>query len=352
MDRRRTITAGAAGAAGLVAAGAAGWAVQRRLLRDIARDPEQATLSHPPVGQEVTVQASDGTKLHAEVFGRDEAPTIVLAHGWTEALRFWIYQILGLRDDFRVVAFDLRGHGRSQPAAGNDYSFDRFGDDVESVLAACAPEEHVVLAGHSMGAMSIAAWARHHDVERRVRAVGLLNTGLANLIPEQLIVPVPRIARRLSGPVARRLFLGNRTAIPNVSTPLGYAAIRYLTCGPDVSPAKVAFYERMLLECPGSVRASSGIAMADMDLSEALPNLTVPALVMCGEQDKLTPPSHAERIAEMLPNLWALIELPETGHMGPLERPDDVNEALRDLARAGTANASRPEPRGAARAFR
>jgi pimeloyl-ACP methyl ester carboxylesterase len=289
----------------------------------------------------VAVRSPDGTTLHAEVFGPDDAPTIVLAHGWTEALRFWIYQIRGLAGDFRIVAYDLRGHGRSEPAATDDYSFDRFGEDVEAVLAACVPEgERVVLVGHSMGAMSIAAWAEHHDVERQVGAVGLLNTGIGDLLPEQLIVPVPRIARRVSEPIARRGVLGNVAPIPRFSTLPTYAAIRYAAYGPDVSPAKVAFYEQMLFECPASVRAASGLAMADMDLSGALPNLTVPALVMCGEADKLTPPSHARRIAEMLPDTSTLVELPATGHMGPLERPDEVNALLRELAeRASSAGA-------------
>ena len=57
----------------------------------------------------------------------------------------------------------------------------------------------------------------------------------------------------------------------------------------------------------------------------------MPAIVLAGEKDRLTPPSHAKRIAEMLPQLERLIILPETGHMGPLERPQEVNQALLEL---------------------
>jgi hypothetical protein len=53
---------------------------------------------------------------------------------------------------------------------------------------------------------------------------------------------------------------------------------------------------------------------------------------MAGEHDRLTPPSHAKRIAEMLPALERLIILPDAGHMDPLERPREVNEALLELA--------------------
>jgi pimeloyl-ACP methyl ester carboxylesterase len=71
--------------------------------------------------------------------------------------------------------------------------------------------------------------------------------------------------------------------------------------------------------------------MQDMDLYHVLPRLTVPTLVMAGEDDRLTPPTHARRIAEELPELFELVVLPETGHMGPLERPDEVCDALRRL---------------------
>lgn len=322
---------------GAATAAAGGWVLQRARLRRLAGDPEQAMLSRPPVGRQLLVRASDGTMLHAEVFGEDGRPTILFAHGWTEARRYWIYQIRDLVGEFRVVSYDLRGHGESEPAAGDDYSFDRFGDDVEAVLAASLPAgERAVLVGHSMGAMSIAAWAERHDVERRAAATALLNTGIGDLIPEQLIIRVPRIARRLSDPIARHGFLGSRARIPRFLTPISSAVIGYVAFAPDVSPAKVAFYEQMLLATPSSVRASSGIAMADMHLEHALANLTVPTLVMCGELDKLTPPSHARRMAAELPDLHALIELPATGHMGPLERPDEVSAAIRALALRAT----------------
>jgi pimeloyl-ACP methyl ester carboxylesterase len=74
--------------------------------------------------------------------------------------------------------------------------------------------------------------------------------------------------------------------------------------------------------------------MQHIDLRHVLPELNIPTLVMAGELDRLTPPAHARRIAAELPNLQALIELPNTGHMGPLERPGEVSAALRELAKA------------------
>ena len=66
-----------------------------------------------PRGRVLPVRSKDGIKLHAEVFGPQDGYPIVLAHGITCALRVWAYQIADLAKDYRVIAFDHRGHGKS-----------------------------------------------------------------------------------------------------------------------------------------------------------------------------------------------------------------------------------------------
>ena len=322
--------------AGIGTAGAlaASGVLQAEHMRRIARDPEREALEHAPKGRPQRVRSADGTVLHAEVFGPEGGESVVLAHGWTEALRFWTYVIRGLQEaGLRAVAYDLRGHGDSEPAKHGDYAIPRFGEDLEAVLAACVPDgSRAVVAGHSLGAMSIASWADKHDVRRRARAAALLNTGVSDLITDNLLVPLPGIGRALNRTVAVRGFLGSQAPLPRFSTPVTAGAIRYMAFGPDASPAQVAFYERMLVTCPPDVRAQIGIAMSTMDLQHALPRLTVPTVVIAGAEDRLTPPSHARRIAEMLPDLRRLTVLERTGHMTPLERPEVVIDALTELA--------------------
>ncbi|HTU87778.1 MAG TPA: alpha/beta fold hydrolase [Solirubrobacteraceae bacterium] len=337
-DHRRALWT-AAGTAGALAAGGV---LQAGHMRRIAHDPEKEELEHAPTGRVQRVRSVDGTVLHVEVFGPEDGDTVVLAHGWTEALRFWTYVIRGLvHHGLRVVAYDLRGHGESDPAKNDDYAIPRFGEDVEAVLAACVPDaDRAVITGHSLGAMSIVSWAQKHDVHRHVRAAALLNTGVENLINDNLLLPLPGIANALHRTIALHGFLGARAPLPRFSTPLSAASIRYIAFGPHASPAQVAFFERMLVTCPPDVRARVGIAMSDMDLQGALPRLTVPTIVIAGADDKLTPPSHARRIAEMLPDLRRLIVLEDTGHMTPLERPEVVIDVLRDLAALKTERAA------------
>jgi pimeloyl-ACP methyl ester carboxylesterase len=313
---------------------AAGVVIERRFIRRIAEDPERRALSEPPTGRPLEVASPDGTVIHAEVFGPDDGVTVVLAHGWTESLQYWAYEIhdLSVRG-LRVLAYDLRGHGQSQPAASDDYSIARFGEDLEAVLAAGVPEgARAVVAGHSLGAMAIAAWAEHHEVRPRVGAAALINTGVGDLVAQQLLVPVPGILQALNRTVAVHGFLGNRAPLPRFSTPLTAAAIRYIAFGPEATPAQVAFFERMLIACPPRVRARVGIAVSEIDLYGALGRLDVPTVVIAGDKDRLTPPGHARQIAAALPQLERLIVLENTGHMAPLERHGIVTDVLFDLA--------------------
>jgi len=174
-----------------------------------------------------------------------------------------------------------------------------------------------------------------------VFAVAMINTGVGDLISDSLLFPVPEFAKAINKALAVRGFLGARAPLPRTSTPASSAAIRYIAFGPEATPAQIAFYERMLVATPPDARASIGIAMSGLELHHALERITVPTLVIGGELDRLTPPSHARKIADMLPNLDTLIVLPDTGHMAPLERPAEVSRAIAKLV---TRSADAAEP--------
>lgn len=322
----------------VLAAGGAAWATAYRSnRRSIAADPIKPRLDHELHGRPVDVRAGDGTALRVRVFGPEDAPTVVLVHGWTCALEFWTLQIQALQDDLRIVAYDLRGHGGSAPSSGGDYSIDAYRDDLESVLRATVPEgQRAVLIGHSLGAMTIVAWAadRGSSLLDRVSAVGLFSTGLGDLISSSLILPAP-------GPVARvqqelgQLMLGSRAPIPKRSTPVSAAVVRYVALCNAASPATVAFCEELVLNCPRDVRANTGSAISRVELLDGLDALDVPTTVLVGKQDRLTPPVHAEQMAEALDVLHEVIELDDVGHMAPLEAPERTTRAIRDLVEVG-----------------
>ena len=330
MRRRNVLlTLAGAGLAGTV--GVAGAQVADR--RRVEADPDYALFfEHPEGGEELTVHAPDGTRLHVEAFGPEDAPPVVLIHGWTCALRFWRRQIRDLMPDHRVIAYDLRGHGRSGSPDGGDWSPDALADDLQAVLEATVPGRRALLGGHSLGAMTIVAWAgRHPDaVREHASAAVLCNTGLGDLVSESLLLRPPDAFGRLHQSLGR-LLLGAPAPLPSRPDPLTHRAIRYVALSGSASPAAVRFSEDLVLSCNPRVRGACGRELTRLDLHERIEHLTVPTVVVAGSADRLTPPVHARKFAAALPDCRRLLEL-EGGHMGPLERADEVTHVLRELA--------------------
>ncbi|OBI40246.1 chloroperoxidase [Mycobacterium kyorinense] len=289
-----------------------------------------------PPSRIVPVRAPDGTCLHTEVFGPEDGYPIVLAHGITCAIRVWAYQIADLATDYRVIAFDHRGHGRSGLPPRGNYRLQHLASDVDAVLeATLAPGEHAVIAGHSMGGIAIAAWSERyrHKVPHRADAVALINTTTGDLLREVKLLPVPApfAAVRVLGGRALVNIFGSFTVPPAVRRATR-EMISLLAVGADADPdIGDLIYELFDATSPAG-RGGCGRALVDALGSRhiSLSGLTVPTLVIGSERDRLTPLSQSRRIAAAAPNLVGLVVLPG-GHCAMLERPTEVNRQLREL---------------------
>src|SRR6185437_12856427 len=91
--------------------------------RTRTRSRARAALFSPPEPHtRLRPRSVGGVHLNVEVHGPDDAPTVVLIHGWTCSVPFWAPVISTLREDLRVVAYDLRGHGASDLPGRGQYS--------------------------------------------------------------------------------------------------------------------------------------------------------------------------------------------------------------------------------------
>lgn len=302
----------------------------RRLTRAIERLPAL------PPRRTVTVRAVDGTPLHAEVFGPPDGYPIVLTHGITCAIRAWAYQIADLAADYRVIAFDHRGHGRSGVPRRCGFSLKLVASDLNSILeATLAPHERAVLAGHSMGGITIAAWsARYrHKVGRRADAVALINTTTGDLVREVKLLSLPAIlspARVMAGRGFIDVFGG--LPIPGAALIGTRALVAMLAVGRDADPSAAALIYELFTQTPPAGRGGCARMLVDALGSRHLDltGLTVPTLVIGSQDDRLTPINQSRRIARTAPNVVGLVELPG-GHCSMLEQHAEVNRQLRGL---------------------
>ncbi len=191
MAKWRRITGVAGVAAGAMLAAGAGaviaaekGAVGRQRLRP---DPEADEPFGQLHGRALTVLADDGVPLHVEINGPDDAPvTIIFSHGYALSQNVWHYQRRDLAGSARCVFWDQRGHGQSGECSQESCTIPQLGEDLHAVLRAAAPgETPVVLVGHSMGGMTIMAFARQHPELFGTKVIGaaLISTVAGGIDP-------------------------------------------------------------------------------------------------------------------------------------------------------------------------
>ena len=290
-----------------------------------------------PPSKTMIVHGHDGTRLHTEVFGPNNGYPIVLAHGITCSLQVWHEQISDLSRDFRVIAYDHRGHGRSGVPNASAYSLDHLAGDLDAVLAATLrPGERAVIAGHSMGGIAISAWAdRHRDrVTERADAVALINTTTGDLLDKIKLLRVPGMLKPARIAAARTMIrsLGGAPLVYGTQ-PGSMRFLQMMAVGPEADPAITRFLHDLFAATPAAGRGGWAKVLVDemgpkehIDISA----LSVPTLVIGSTQDRLLPMCQARKIAESAPNLVELVEMPG-GHCAILEHAADVNGHLRDL---------------------
>ncbi|OBB18860.1 haloperoxidase [Mycolicibacterium setense] len=296
------------------------------------------TLPQLPPGRAVQVRAVDGVRLHAEVFGPADGYPIVLAHGITCAIGVWAHQIADLATDYRVIAYDHRGHGRSEAPRGRDrYSLNHLAADLDAVLdATLKPGERAIIAGHSMGGIAITSWSQRYpaQVAARADAVALINTTTGDLVRDvQLLrVPAPLASTRIrAAGTAIRTLGGAR--MPRITERPNKRLVARLAVGYDAEPWVAEFVYRLFAETSAAGRGGWARALVNSVGPQhiSLKNLSVPTLVIGSVKDRLLPINAARRIAADAPNLSAFVEMPG-GHCAILECPSQVNAQLRALA--------------------
>jgi pimeloyl-ACP methyl ester carboxylesterase len=315
----------AAGAAVGVAGAVAGvaYAGERLLARRLRGQPDgdAERVLTAPIYIDQRLDAFDGGSIYLVENG--EGPPIVLSHGVTNSIRTWFYQLESLpRAGFRTIAYDHRGHGQSVLGTGG-HSVENIALDMRTVLEELDLHEAVIV-GHSMGGGAVQAFVSLFPEVAAERVAGIVL--LSTFATTPLGSHSTRTKRRIEQLTNRAPDMSWVWSSPN----LGLLIAR-LGFGRDPHPSHVELVRQMLAECSAQTRLEAPRALIGFDYTAQLPSVTIPALVVVGTADLLTPPAQARHLAGLLPN--ARLEVfPGGGHMLMLERADELDRLIIDFA--------------------
>jgi pimeloyl-ACP methyl ester carboxylesterase len=285
------------------------------------------------------VVADDGIRLHVELGGPADAElTVVFVHGLLARSAEFDPQWEPLLGRYRLVRYDHRGHGRSE-CSRRPTDVDQLGRDLGRVLDQVAPQQPVVLVGHSMGGMTVMALAEQRPelFGSRVHGVALLATAAGHDIEGHPFENATRhlARRRVLGPVLwlLRMMAPAHERLRPRNTRLLRRATRWLIFGSqDANPSLVAQVQQMLEEPPLPTLTAVHGALLRHDKRAALGVLAkVPVLLVTGADDRLVRAEHSCAMKRDLGDAAELVVLPGVGHALNRSAPHEVNEALDQL---------------------
>ncbi|MFI6095158.1 alpha/beta fold hydrolase [Lentzea sp. NPDC051213] len=274
------------------------------------------------------VRLEDGTELHVVRAGNPDADiTIVLAHGYALDHRSWHKVVEQLAQDFQVISYDHRGHGRSASATKETATIEQLGEDLGELIERAVPSGSVVIAGHSMGGMAALAMAERRPRLFRQRVLGnvFVSTAASGMSETSLAWPkaVGKLVRELErafGPIVR--------AVREKIEPTKTAGLRWWLFGDQPDPADVELTADMVW---GHWPETVALFRPAVDRYDREAGLTVAkekaVVAVVGDEDRLVPESDAVKFG------GTSVVLADAGHMLPLERPAELANLIREVAK-------------------
>lgn len=257
--------------------------------------------------------AGDTVSLNYMLEGPEDAPVLVMANSLGTTLNMWDDQAPALRERFRLLRYDHRGHGGSSVPPG-PYSIGDLGQDVLAMLDRLGIE-HVSFCGLSIGGM-VGMWLASEEPERFERLV--LCCTSARLGPPDAWETRARTVRAegvraVADAVLERWF-----------TPPFH----------EERPEVVGWARKMLEGTPAEGYAGCCEAIRDMDLRDRLGNISAPTLIIAGADDPATPPEHGGLIRDLVPDA-RLEVIPQAAHLANVEQPETVTREVLDFLGTG-----------------
>jgi pimeloyl-ACP methyl ester carboxylesterase len=268
-----------------------------------------------------TVRGGGGLRLHAREWSKGDGPPILFIHGWSQNHLCWAKQYEGaLADEFRLVAYDLRGHGMSEtPLEPEHYTDDKlWADDVAAIIEGLRLDRPV-LVGWSYGAFVICDYIRAHGQD-----------GIAAI---NFVEGAVKLGETAFGTLIGPGFIDHFVGATADDLPTNIGAMRSFLKVCASKPMHDEDFETALcwnILVPAQIRAN--LAARELDCDDVLRALTVPLLVTQGRADTVVLPAMAEHVLATCPTAEASW-YDGIGHLPHLEESERFNRELAALVR-------------------
>lgn len=254
---------------------------------------------------------ANGISINYELVGPDNAPVVMLSHSLAATLSMWDPQMAALTQRYRVLRYDMRGHGKTDAPSG-DYSFDMLANDALALLAALKIKRcHFV--GLSIGGMI-------------GQALGL--RGAAEIASVSLCATTSCVSAEMH-PVWNERIQQVRSQ--------GMASIKDGTLERWFTPAfhakhvaEVATVGAMISDTPVNGFAGCAAAIKSLNFTDQLKRISLPTLLIAGRQDPSTNVAASEAIQREIAGS-ELVVLEDAMHLCNIEQPEAFNRALVDF---------------------
>ncbi len=256
----------------------------------------------------------NGIEVNFEIHGKEGAPWLVLSHSLACSVRMWDPQIAALKDRYRILAYDTRGHGGTQASKGA-YTLELLADDLQALL------------GHL-----------------EIKSAHYCGLSMGGMIGQTFALKYPGILKSLT-------LADTSSRFPAEAWPLWADRIKTVESkgmapmvGPTLerwftepfrksSPAPVAAIGKLIAATPVAGYVGCCHAIPKINLTARLKEIKTPILVICGDQDPGTPPAMAEEIHRNAPGS-KLVMIKQAAHLANVEQPAQFTKAMQGFLAA------------------
>ncbi|HSL88009.1 MAG TPA: alpha/beta hydrolase [Ignavibacteriaceae bacterium] len=245
--------------------------------------------------------------------GNKNNKPIIFVHGFPYDHMMWKEQIKEFSQNYFCVAYDIRGLGQS-PAGNGQFTMESFVDDLETIVNELKPEKPI-LCGLSMGGyISLRALERMQD---KLSAAILCDTKSEADHNEGKLKRAAGIKR-----------INTEGLAPFVKDFITNCFGTYFRQNKQQELDRII--ETSSQYDPAGVKGCLLAMLGRTDTTAYLEKINIPTLLICGEQDSLTPPAVMKEMQNRIKNA-EYVEIENAGHMTPIEKPEEVNSAIKNF---------------------